>query len=117
MVRQANPTEKQAQVLRWTARLGAITAEALADLQDAPLASARAQLVAVERQRLMVRQRPLAHHPSLFTLTSSGMRASTELGLESVPGERRQRPASDQLCLGGRATRARISRSTSRRGA
>jgi hypothetical protein len=69
-------------ILQWTARLGAVTAEALADHEGATVASARARLLAAVRAGLISRSRPLQGQPALFTLTRAGLRASGLHGLE-----------------------------------
>jgi hypothetical protein len=73
---------EQIAMLRWTARLGAITAEALALHERRTLASARARLAAGERAGLLSCKRVLAGAPALYTVTSAGMRASGLSGLE-----------------------------------
>jgi hypothetical protein len=74
------PSSKQmtarAALLRWTARLGAVTAEAVADRWQVTLGSARGRLAAAERKRLLVRRRPLVDEPALYTLTRAGRRAA-----------------------------------------
>ncbi len=69
-------------ILQWTARLGAVTAEALAERQGTTVASARARLIAAERDRLLTRMRPLAEQPALYTITRAGLRASGVRGLD-----------------------------------
>jgi hypothetical protein len=69
-------------ILQWTARIGAVTAEALADRQGTTVASARARLLAGEREGLLSRQRPLAGQPSLYAVTRAGMRATGLPGLD-----------------------------------
>jgi len=61
--------------LQWIARVGAATVESLARSRGVSGASMRASLAAAERQRLLVRRRPLAGHPALYTLTCAGWRA------------------------------------------
>lgn len=78
---QAPPPERVA-ILRWAARMGAVTAEALADRQATSVASARARLLAAERARLLSRSRPLAGRPALYTVTPAGMRACGLRGLD-----------------------------------
>ena len=73
---------EQAAILRWTAGMGAITAEALADRQGTSVASARARLLAAERARLLSRRRPLVGRPALYTITRAGLRACALRGLE-----------------------------------
>jgi protein involved in plasmid replication-relaxation len=73
--RQAPMTQERRELLRWTASLGAITAEALS-LRDAKsLACARGRLSALCRQGLLRRARVLYGQPALFTLTPAGARA------------------------------------------
>jgi hypothetical protein len=69
-------------ILQWVARLGAVTAEALAEREGSTVASARSRLIAAERDRLLLRQRPLAGQPALYTVTPAGLRASGLRGLE-----------------------------------
>jgi hypothetical protein len=66
-------------IIRWTARMGAVTAEALACREGTSVASARSRLVAAERCGLVSRRRPLAGYPALYTITRAGLRRS---GLE-----------------------------------
>jgi hypothetical protein len=66
-------------IIQWTARMGAVTAEALAGREGTSVASARSRLVAAERDGLVSRRRPLAAHPALYTITRAGLRRS---GLE-----------------------------------
>jgi hypothetical protein len=76
------PPPERAAITRWTACMGAITAEALADRQGASVASARARLLAAERDRLLSRRRPLVGQPALYTVTRAGLRACGLRGLE-----------------------------------
>jgi hypothetical protein len=69
-------------VVEWAARMGAITAAALAEREGYAVASARARLRAAERMRLLRRQRPLTGQPALYTATAAGMRAAGVRGLE-----------------------------------
>jgi hypothetical protein len=78
---QTNPPERVA-IIRWAARMGAITAEALADRQCISVASARARLLAAERARLLSRWRPLVGQPALYTVTPAGMRVCGLCGLD-----------------------------------
>jgi hypothetical protein len=70
------------ELLRWVARLGAVTDEALARRRGVSLASARATLGAAARSRQLARHRPLADSPSLYTITRSGLRAAGLSGVE-----------------------------------
>ena len=64
------------------ASIGAVTAEALAEIQRCGIASARAQLAAAERARLLRGRRPLAAVAPLYTITRTGLRACGLRGLE-----------------------------------
>jgi len=67
---------ERAELLRWMIRLGAITAEALAEHDGCSPASARGRLQAAVRANLAARVRPLHGAPSLFTATRAGIAAS-----------------------------------------
>jgi len=69
-------------LVRWAAGMGAITAEALAERDGGTVASARARLLAAERDELLSRRRPLADQPSLYTVTRKGLRAAGVRGIE-----------------------------------
>ena len=68
-------TERLA-LVRWAARIGAVTAEAVAERAELTDASARSRLLAAERRGLLARWKPLAGQPALFTVTGAGRRAS-----------------------------------------
>lgn len=76
----------RAALVRWTARLGAVTAEALAESARLSVPSARARLSAAERRGLLRGWRPLVDQPRLFTATRAGLRACgcTELAPAGV---------------------------------
>ncbi|MFI5005337.1 MAG: hypothetical protein ACHQE6_10025 [Solirubrobacterales bacterium] len=78
---KSQPPERIA-IVYWAAGLGAITAEALADRLDVTAASARARLLAAERERLLERHRPLMGRPALYTVTRTGLRAAGASGLD-----------------------------------
>jgi hypothetical protein len=80
--RSTPPSTERAAIVRWTAGLGAVTAEALAVRLESTVASARARLLAAERDRLLARQRPLADRPALYTVTPAGLRAIAARGLD-----------------------------------
>jgi hypothetical protein len=69
------PTREQIEIARWTASLGAVTAEALAQRTGVSVASARAKLIAARRRKLLASARPLSGRPMLFTTTRAGLRA------------------------------------------
>lgn len=75
------PTLEQLDVVRWTASLGVITAEALALRLSVTTHSARARLGVACRRGLLVRKRLLAGGPALFTVTRAGLRASCIRGI------------------------------------
>lgn len=69
-------------LLRWTAGLGAVTAEALAVHLGVSVASARGRLRAAEGERLFEHHRPLTGRPALYTATRAGLRAAGVRGLD-----------------------------------
>jgi hypothetical protein len=83
MVRKDKPlSPEQLALLRWTVRLGAVTAEAAAAHGSWTLASARARLLAGERAGLTCSRRLLAGRPALYAATRAGLRASGLRGFE-----------------------------------
>ncbi len=76
------PTEEQIELLRWTASLGAVTAEALALRLGLSVASARARLSVARRAGLLARERPLTDCPALFGATRAGLRACGARGID-----------------------------------
>ena len=68
-------------LVEWAARMGAITAEALAVREGCTIASARARLLFVVRAGLLARERPLANWPALFTVTRAGLSAVALRGM------------------------------------
>ncbi len=75
-------TPEREEIVRWTARMGAVTAEALAHRDHTSVASARARLLAAGRAGLLSRRRPLAGEPALYTVTRAGLNACGERGLD-----------------------------------
>ncbi|HEX4466402.1 MAG TPA: hypothetical protein VH025_04385 [Solirubrobacteraceae bacterium] len=69
-------SHEQSAVIRWTAAIGAITAEALAETHQISAASARARLGVAARQRLLRRNRPLTEVPTLYSVTAAGLAAA-----------------------------------------
>ena len=83
MLRESpTPSREQMAMMQWAARLGAVTAEALATHLGATIPSARARLCAAERDRLLLRRRPLVGQPALYAITRKGLRASGLTGLD-----------------------------------
>jgi hypothetical protein len=76
------PTPEQIEILRWTASLGAITAEALALRLRTTPASARARLTVALRRGLLLRDRSLVGQPALYTVTRAGLRACGTRGID-----------------------------------
>jgi hypothetical protein len=78
----AYTSAERLEILRWTAGLGAVTAEALAERRGIAVASARARLLAAERRGFLRRWRPLVARPALYTITRSGLRHAEVRGLD-----------------------------------
>ncbi len=78
----ASSNRGRAELLRWTARIGAVTADSLACLQGTSRASASARLAAARRAGLLSRCHLLIGQPALYAVTDAGMRASGVDGLE-----------------------------------
>jgi hypothetical protein len=72
---------RQMVTVEWVARMGAVTAEALAVRDGRTTGSARACLLAAARAGLVLRERPLSEEAALFTATRAGLRA---VGLDAV---------------------------------
>jgi hypothetical protein len=68
--------------MQWTARIGAVTAEALADRLGVTAASARGQLQVLQKAGWLSRKRPLAGQPALYTATRAGLRIAALQGLD-----------------------------------
>lgn len=78
---------RRAELVAWTARLGAVTAEALSAREREERAdSARSRLASAERAGLMRAWKLLSGEPALYTLTRQGLRAAgrAELALSRV---------------------------------
>jgi hypothetical protein len=76
------PSRERVAMLGWTAGIGAVTAEALAQLQGASIASARARLSAAVDEGLLSRHRLLTGQPALYSVTRAGLRATGLSGLD-----------------------------------
>jgi hypothetical protein len=61
-------------LVEWVARLGAVTAHAVADRYDITSASARSRLAAARRDGALARANPLRCGPALYTPTAAGLR-------------------------------------------
>lgn len=68
--------------LDWTARIGAVTAEVVAEREGCSLPSARAQLAFATRAGMLSRSAPLQGAPALYTLTRPGLRPCGLRGIE-----------------------------------
>jgi len=75
-------TAERVALVQWTARIGAVSADALAVRDACTAASARARLQGAERARLLSSRRPLAGQPALYTVTRAGLRLSGLPGLD-----------------------------------
>lgn len=73
------------EIVRLAARLGALTALALARYEGSSVASARGRLAVAERAGLLRSSRPLRELPALFTATAAGMREAGIAGLPPSP--------------------------------
>jgi hypothetical protein len=83
MVRKdLEPTPERKAIMQWTARLGAVTDEALADRLEVSVASARGRLQALQKAGWVSRKRPLAGQPALYTATRAGLRVAALQGLD-----------------------------------
>jgi hypothetical protein len=76
-----SPSSRRMAIMQWTARMGAVTAEALAVREGASVPSARGRLRSIERAGWISRRRPLDGQPALYAATRAGLRASTVRGL------------------------------------
>lgn len=83
MRKQVHPlTAEQLDIVRWTASLGAVTAEALALRLGVSTVSARGRLSVLQRRGLLSRQKLLVDAPALFTVTGAGLRAVDARGIK-----------------------------------
>lgn len=69
------------EMLVWTARIGAVTVDALACLQQTSSTTAGRRLAAATRERLVSRRHLLVGRPAVYTATAAGMRRSGVEGL------------------------------------
>jgi hypothetical protein len=76
------PTPERQAIMQWTARMGAITDEALADRLDVSVNSARGRLQVLQKAGWLSRKRLLAEQPSLYTATRAGLRIAALQGLD-----------------------------------
>ncbi len=76
------PSPERVAIMQWTARMGAVTAEALADRLGVTIASARGRLQTLERAGWLSRTRPLTEQQALYTLTRAGIRMCGLRGLD-----------------------------------
>lgn len=77
-------TRAQLDTLRWTASLGAVTAEALALRAGISPASARGRLLVLRRREMLSGACPLTGQPTLFTATRAGLAACRIGGIEPL---------------------------------
>jgi len=76
------PTPERVAIMQWTARMGAVTAEALADRLEVTVASARGRLQVLQKEGWLSRKRPLAEQPALYTVMRAGLRVAPLQGLD-----------------------------------
>jgi hypothetical protein len=79
---KSTPSPEQTAIMQWMARMGAVTAEALADREGMTVACARARLQVIQRAGWISHGRLLAKQPALYTLTRAGMRNCGLRGLD-----------------------------------
>jgi hypothetical protein len=77
-----SPSGAREEIVRWTAGLGAVTAESLAIHLQVSIGSARARLLAAQRDGLLARHRPLVDRPALYTATRRGLRVVCARGID-----------------------------------
>jgi hypothetical protein len=77
-----NASDERIDLLRWAAGMGAVTCESLAVRRRTSVASAQAMLTAAARAKQVLRHRPLADRPALYTITRLGLRAAALDGVE-----------------------------------
>jgi hypothetical protein len=83
MVRtESTSSSERLATLEWAARMGAVTAEALAEHTGTTIGAARARLLAGVRKGLLVYRRPLTGQPALYTITAAGARTCGVQGLD-----------------------------------
>lgn len=80
--RHTTPSLEQREIVRWSASLGAISAEALAYRMEVSVAAARSRLVAGRRRGWLASSRPLSGRPALYMATAAGLRACGERGID-----------------------------------
>jgi hypothetical protein len=66
----------RAEMVEWVARLGAVTAEVLAEHDRCKVQAARGRLQAAVRSGLLLSSRPLQSRPAIYTATAAGLRAA-----------------------------------------
>lgn len=76
-------SERQSELIRWCAGLGAVTAEALAVHDQSTLSSARGRLADAERHGLTCAWRLLRDQPTIYTVTKLGLRLAAMNGVEA----------------------------------
>jgi hypothetical protein len=83
MVRSSKtPSPEREAILEWTARMGAVTAEAVADHLGIAVGVARGRLLAGVREGQVSYHHLLTGRPALYTLTAAGVRVCGVPGLD-----------------------------------
>jgi len=66
----------RAEMVEWVARIGAVTADALAERDRCTKQAARGRLGIAAQSGLLLSSRPLRSHPAIYTATAAGLRAT-----------------------------------------
>ncbi len=66
----------RAELVEWVARLGAVTAKALAERDGCTVQAARGRLQGAGQSGLLSSSRPLEGRPAIYTATAAGLRAA-----------------------------------------
>ena len=105
------PSPERVAIMQWTARIGAVTAEALADRLDVNVASARGRLQALQKAGWLSRQRPLAAAAGAIYGDASRSARGRSTGSRPVSRERLERPPPDRVRVGRGGAGALLPRS------
>jgi hypothetical protein len=80
--RELTPSAQRVAIMQWTVRMGAVTAEAMADREGTTVSCARARLSVLEQAGWLSRKRLLEKQPALYVATRAGLRVAALRGLD-----------------------------------